>query len=82
MNLSELKLAVDAALERGTDPDTSVVVATQGWYTHVESATDPLDDEGLVNGYIWFTLNLGEDADARFSPGHNHTQEQYDRVRA
>lgn len=77
MNLAELKLKVDAALERGTDPETTVVAATGGWYTEVDDVTDPTDQEGLENGYIWFTLNLGEDADARFTVGHNPTEEQW-----
>lgn len=82
MNLSELKLAVDAALERGTDPETTVVAAVDQWYAVVDRAVDPLDDDGLKDGYVWFTLHVGESADSRFTPSHEHTQEQYDRITA
>lgn len=78
MNITELKAAVDLAVERGIHPETTVVVALEGWYALLDAdVCDPtVNDEG---GYIWFTLNPAaptqvgdryEWADARFTPDH------------
>ena len=76
MNITELKGAVDQALEAGLHPDTSVVIARDGWYYHLcPEVEHPLNSECDM----WFTLSARPEsegseewlaADARFSPGH------------
>ena len=68
MTVAELQAALQAAVERGLDPDTTVVVATEGWFSIVDYTVDPsvLDSD---QADMWFTLFPGDDADARFTPG-------------
>jgi hypothetical protein len=77
MNIMDLKQVIDQALERGIRPDTEVVIGGAevdgpfDWacLSKVYDPTAPEnDDDG--NGYIWFTLELGEEADPRFTPCH------------
>jgi hypothetical protein len=69
MNVTELRDALDALIANGLDPDTTVVVATEGWYKIVEDLTTPFDMHP-GEAHSWVTIELGEDADARFTPAH------------
>lgn len=72
MNVTELKAVLDGALEAGLHPTTEVVVATDGWYTVLESVEHPVEDGrwGTDRQLMWVTLYQGQDADSRFTPGH------------
>ena len=71
MTIIELKKLVDAAIERGIDPDCAVVLDAQAlkdaWdWPLLKKVNDPtVNDE-----YLWFTLVPGEEADNRFTSGH------------
>lgn len=72
MNVTELKEALEEALQRGLHPETEVVLTgqvTDGTYTILEVIEHPLDDSG--NADCWFTLTgNGREADSRFTPVH------------
>lgn len=75
MNVEMLKSAVDAALARGLNPETSVVIAHEGWYFHLsEDIEEPTQPDPTAD--MWFTLSFAEfdgkpiPCDARFSQGH------------
>lgn len=68
MTVTELRDAINAALAAGLHPDTSVVVAMDGWYETITDVEHPKDGSEGVD--LWFTLNRGGDADPRFTPGH------------
>jgi len=79
MNITELKRAVDLAIERGIRPDTEVVISVAVDVTGLEWARladiiDPSDPKHEET-YIWFTLTLGEEADSRFTLGHYKDEE-------
>jgi len=76
MTAAELYNYLTAALARGLDPNTTVVIDTQSvpvdridsWHL-ISDVEDPTldDDEGL----LWLTLYMApENADPRFTPGH------------
>lgn len=74
MTVAEMLAALQAALDRGLPPETAVVVSTDGWYQLVDSVDDPsnhvhLEDGSTEGPDMWFTLELGEPADSRFTPG-------------
>jgi hypothetical protein len=74
MTITELKKLVDAAIERGIDPDCTVVIDVSNvrdndvWeWPFLDKVNDPTVDDS----YLWFTLVPSADqADPRFSPGH------------
>jgi hypothetical protein len=75
MNVAELHNAISAALARGLNPQTTVVIDMQ-------AVTDPNDAVWPVlasveeptssdEGYLWFTLIPSDvEADPRFTVGH------------
>lgn len=69
MTVAEMIAALQAALDRGLPPETTVVVSTDGWYTTIESVDDPSTHEDGEGPDMWFTIEMGEPADARFTPG-------------
>jgi hypothetical protein len=73
MNIQQLKELVDAALERGIDPLTTVVVDADGDWRKIDRTDDPTQraDDSLM----WFTLFVGEWADSRFDRGHYKDEE-------
>ena len=72
MTITELKTLIDAAIERGIAPDTTVVVDASNFpgadleWALIDNVVDPSVDPT----YLWFTLVPGEDADWRVHPGH------------
>jgi hypothetical protein len=75
MNIMELKQAVDLAIERGIDPECTVVISVfdindAGDWAILKSIDDPADPDNNMEGPIWFTLYPGEEADGRFTPAH------------
>lgn len=75
MNIKQLKEAIDLALERGIDPNCTVVLDASdnphAWeWAILESVTDPTEPRDDLEGFIWFTLTPGKEADGRFTPGH------------
>ena len=81
MNITELKAAVDGALEAGLHPGTEVVFAHDGWYHTFEDVEHPLDGRQDEHGCgLWFTMNprvvvddgreVYDACDARLTPGH------------
>jgi hypothetical protein len=74
MTITELKKLIDAAIERGINPDCTVVIDVSEvreddvWeWPILGKVNDPTSDES----YLWFTLvPSAVEADARFSPGH------------
>jgi uncharacterized protein (DUF1697 family) len=73
VTVAELQAALQAALERGLDPATTVVVSDrEGWFTILEEVADPSVPED-DRADMWFTLfpGQGDDfvADCRFTPG-------------
>lgn len=77
MNVTELHEYLTAALARGLDPNTTVVVDTQsvnpellGSWQLVEDVEDPTLNED--DGLLWLTIYLSRvSADPRFTYGHN-----------
>jgi len=75
MNIMDLKNAVDLALERGIDPNCTVVLGlgdvsqTLEWAI-LDMIEDPSNPDNTYEGVIWFTLFPGEEADGRFTPCH------------
>ena len=73
MNVAELKAAIDTALERGLDPETTVVIDMMA-LTNPTDAVWPIlgavhDPTIAEDGYIWFTLTPSEtEADFHFHP--------------
>lgn len=69
MTLQELLDQINASLEKGLPPDTTVVIATvsSGWYDILDGVRSPVSPEDGCD--LWFTLFPGEEADARFTPG-------------
>ena len=73
MNIMELKRLVDQALDRGIDPNTTVVIAHReepGDWAILREVGDPAEPGNSYESHIWFTLYPGEEADGRFTPGH------------
>jgi hypothetical protein len=76
MTAAELYNYLTAALARGLDPETTVVIDHQhvtdetiGTWNLVEAVEDPTlnNDDGL----LWLTIYVApESADPRFTPGH------------
>lgn len=78
MNITQLKQIIDAALERGIDPETAVVIDVQSVtngdvydWAILETVIDPTE-HGDRDGYTWLTLRVGEEADPQFTPGHGY----------
>jgi len=70
MNVTQLMGLLEDALVRGLDPETEVVVASDGdWCTLTMDVGDPSSTDP-DDGYIWFTLFPGDCADDRFTHGH------------
>ena len=69
MNIAELKKMVDAALERGLDPRTTVVMdGGSGEWLKLDKVDDPTQrGDGSL---LWFTLFPGDYADSRMDYGH------------
>lgn len=67
MNVRQLQEALQAALDRGLSPDTTVVIDYEGWYRILEGVADPSD--GTEGPDMWFTLFHSQDADCRFTTG-------------
>lgn len=75
MNITQLKQLVDVAIERGIDPETTVCVADpdDGRFRNL---ADDVNDPTVDGDYIWFTLNQGDECDARFTYGHYPQEEE------
>lgn len=67
MTVAELQTALQAAVDRGLPPDTTVVVDRDDWYYVLSETQDPSD--GRDGCELWFTLFPGEEADSRTTPG-------------
>jgi hypothetical protein len=71
VTVAELQAALQAALDRGLDPETTVVISTEGWYQIAVEVSDPSQDDDRAD--MWFTIYPGEGeefaADSRFTPG-------------
>lgn len=67
MTVAELQAALQAAVDRGLPPETTVVVDREGWYWVLDEVQDPSDEnEGCE---LWFTLFSHQEADSRLTPG-------------
>jgi hypothetical protein len=66
VNVRQLQEALQAALDRGLSPDTTVVIDQDGWYNILEAVDDPSTGNGPD---MWFTLFHHQPADSRFTPG-------------
>jgi hypothetical protein len=67
VTVKELQAALQAAVDRGLDPETTVVLATDGWYQIATEVADPSQDSDQAD--MWFTIYPGDEADSRFTPG-------------
>lgn len=70
MTVAELQAELQAAIDRGLPPETTVVLGSDiGWFVILEKTEDPTNSECDM----WFTLIPGEgdewEADSRFTPG-------------
>lgn len=54
MNVTQLKEALDDALSRGLHPETSVVIARDGWYVLLSDEVEhPVDGKGRPSPRSW-----------------------------
>jgi len=68
MTVNELKVALQAALDRGLPGETTVVIDTDVGFQILQVAGDPSDEGETYD--MWFTLSeTGEEADCRFTTG-------------
>ena len=69
MTVAELKAALEAALERGLPPETTVVIDAVGQdgFMIANWTVDPTTPGSDFD--MWFTIQMGEEADSRFTPG-------------
>jgi hypothetical protein len=74
VNVRQLQEALQAALDRGLSPDTTVVIEDgEGWYNVLDWVDDPTTEEHGSD--MWFTLFHHEPADSRFTPGGHWPEE-------
>lgn len=67
MTVAELQAALQAALDRGLPPDTTVVLSVYDWFVEIDETNDPSEDDSQFD--MWFTLHPGQEADSRSTPG-------------
>lgn len=74
MTVAELLTQLQAALDRGLPPTTTVVIANNetDWYDIIADANDPseyVDTDKTGRPDMWFTLYADGEADCRLTPG-------------
>lgn len=76
LTVSALAEILSAALARGLDPDTAVVIGDSDhtWYETSTEIGDPTVSDN--NGWLWLTLFTAAEADSRSTPEHYAVSEE------